>query len=90
MGVGDAFRSYVERFLLVRRSVRGVDCCRSRRRFKFGDFRCFRQSSSVRSVTARRKAYFSGCCVVTVCGFFIRFVLKYGLRSLICVRVDGF
>ena len=26
---------------------------------------------------------------VLVCGFFIRFVLKYGLRSLICVWVNG-
>jgi hypothetical protein len=36
MGAGDASRPYAERLLLVRRSARGVDCCRLRRRPKPG------------------------------------------------------
>ena len=90
MGAGDAPRPYAERLLLVRRSARGVDCCRLRRRPKPGGLRCPRLPSSARPVPARRKACPSGHCAATACGLPIRPVLKHGPRSLTCVRVDGF
>ena len=62
MGAGDAPRPYAERLLLVRRSARGVDCCRLRRRPKPGGLRCPRLPSSARPVPARRKACPSGHC----------------------------
>jgi len=90
MGAGDAPRPYAERFLLVRHSARGVDCCRPRRRPKPGGLRCLRQPSSAQPVTARRMARPTGRCAATACGLPIRPVLKHGPRSLTCVRVDGF
>ena len=90
MGAGDAPRSYAERLLLVRRSARGVDCCRPCRRPKPGGPRCLRSPSSARPVSARRKARPSGRCAATACELPIRPVLKHGPRSLTCVRVDGF
>ncbi|XBI44735.1 hypothetical protein VPH35_006794 [Triticum aestivum] len=90
MGAGDAPRPYAERLLLVRRSARGVDCCRPRRRPKPGGPRCPRWPSSARPVPARLKACPSGHCAATACGLPIRPVLKHGPRSLTCVRVDGF
>uniref|UniRef100_A0A804U9X4 Uncharacterized protein n=1 Tax=Zea mays TaxID=4577 RepID=A0A804U9X4_MAIZE len=49
MGAGDAHRPYAERLLLVRRSARGVDRCRPRRRPKPGGPRRPRQPSSART-----------------------------------------
>src|SRR5512144_803555 len=76
MGAGDAPRPYAERLRLVRRSARGVDCCRPRRRPKPGG------SAPLARASGRRAA--------TACGLPIRPVLKHGPRSLTCVRVDGF
>lgn len=90
MGAGDALRPYAERLLLVRRSARGVDCCRLFWRPKPGDLRCPRLPSSARPVPARRKVRPLGRCATTACGLPIRPVLKHGPRSLTCVRVDGF
>lgn len=89
MGAGDAPRPYAERLLLVRRSARGVDCCRPRRRPKPGGPRCPRWPSSARPVPARRKACPSGHCAATACGLPIRPVLKHGPRSLTRARVRG-
>ena len=89
MGAGDAPRPYAERLRPVRRSARGVDRCRPRRRPEPGGPRRPRQPPSARPVPARREARPSGRSAATASGLPTRPVLEHGPRSLTCVRADG-
>ena len=92
MGAGDAFRSDVERSKTGPPIGSGRGPTRIAEAVKVRAVDMSAETPSTRSWRAARvvPACFGNCAFpASVSEFFIRSVLKYGLRSLICVRVNG-